>query len=31
MEVEVEVGWKWKIDGGGRMLKTIVDGPNERP
>ena len=28
--MEVEGGWKWKVDGSGSM-EIVVDGPNEPP
>ena len=28
--MEVEGGWKWKVDGSGSM-EVVVDGPNEPP
>ena len=29
--MEVEGGWKWKVDGSGSLMEVVVDGPNEPP
>ena len=29
--MEVEGGWKWKVDRSGSLMEVVVDGPNEPP
>ena len=29
--MEVEGGWKWKVDESGSLMEVVVDGPNEPP